>query len=85
MKREITLGQLLSVAVSVVIALATGWITQNNKVSKLEEKVMILQQQQTQQADANEKKFDKIDKTLSDIQNDTRLILINLERKADRK
>lgn len=85
MKREITLGQLLSVAVSVVIALATGWITQNNKVSKLEEKVMILQQQQTQQAEANEKKFDKIDKTLSDIQNDTRLILINLERKADRK
>lgn len=85
MKKEITLGQLLSVAVSVVIALATGWITQNNKVSKLEEKVMILQQQQTQQAEANEKKFDKIDKTLSDIQNDTRLILINLERKADRK
>jgi len=85
MKREITLGQLLSVAVSVVIALATGWITQNNKVSKLEEKVMILQQQQAQQAEANEKKFDKIDKTLSDIQNDTRLILINLERKADRK
>lgn len=85
MKREITVGQLLSVAVSVVIALATGWITQNNKVSKLEEKVMILQQQQAQQAEANEKKFDKIDKTLSDIQNDTRLILINLERKADRK
>lgn len=85
MKKEITLGQLLSVAVTIIIALATGWITQNSKVSKLEEKVLILQQQQTQQAVTNEKKFDKIDKTLVDIQNDTRLILINLERKQDRR
>lgn len=85
MKKEITLGQLVSVAVTVIIALATGWITQNSKVSKLEEKVLILQAQQAEQSHANEKKFDKIDKVLGDIQADTRQILVNLERKQDRK
>lgn len=85
MKKEITLGQLVSVAVTVIIALATGWITQNSKVSKLEEKVLILQAQQAEQSQANEKKFDKIDKVLGDIQADTRQILVNLERKQDRK
>lgn len=85
MKKEITLGQLVSVAVTVIIALATGWITQNSKVSKLEEKVLILQAQQAEQSQSNEKKFDKIDKVLGDIQADTRQILVNLERKQDRK
>jgi uncharacterized membrane protein (DUF106 family) len=85
MKKEITLGQLVSVAVTVIIALATGWITQNSKVSKLEEQVLILQERLNEQVAGNEKKFDKIDRQLSDIQSDTRQILINLERKADRK
>lgn len=33
MKREITLGQLLSVGVTILIALITGWVTLNNKVT----------------------------------------------------
>lgn len=43
MKREITLGQLLSVSVTLLIALITGWVTINNKVSMHDAEIKGLQ------------------------------------------
>lgn len=82
MKREITLGQLLSVAVTLVIALGTGWITQNNKVSRLEEQVRNMQTEQYSMQIRSDSKFDKIDNKLDAIQTGIGDLK---ERKADRK
>lgn len=85
MKKEITLGQLLSVAVTVIIALATGWITQNNKVSTLQEQVRQLQNDQYNMQISTDKKFDKIDNKLDDNSSTLSDIKVLLERKADRR
>ncbi len=82
MRREITLGQLLSVAMGIIISLATGWITQNNKVSKLEEQVRNMQTEMYNMQLRSDSKFDKIDNKLDVITNG---ISDLKERKADRK
>lgn len=85
MKKEITVGQVLSIASAVLIALVTHWYTLNNKITRLEtqreeDRIRLFDMQLE-----ISKKFDKIDKNLGDLSNDTRQILINLEKKADRK
>lgn len=85
MKKEITVGQVLSIASAVLIALVTHWYTLNNKITRLEtqreeDRIRLFDMQLE-----ISKKFDKIDKTLGDLSNDTRQILITLEKKADRK
>jgi uncharacterized membrane protein (DUF106 family) len=85
MKREITFGQLISVAVTVILALATGWITQNNKVSTLQEQVRQLQNDQYNMQISTDKKFDKIDNKLDDNSSTLSDIKVLLERKADRR
>lgn len=82
MKKEITLGQLLSVAVTILIAIATGWITLNNKVAKSEERDRNLEIKQTELEIRNERKFDRIDNKLDAIQTGISDIK---EKKADRR
>ena len=82
MKKEITLGQLLSVAVTILIALASGWITLNNKATDTAEKARNLEIQQSSQEIRTERKFDKIDVKLDAIQNG---VYDLKEKKADRK
>lgn len=84
MKKEITVGQVLSIASAVLIALVTHWYTLNNKITRLEtqreeDRIRLFDMQLE-----ISKKFDKIDKNLGDLSNDTRLILITLEKKVDR-
>lgn len=81
MKKEITYGQLLAIGASFIIALATGWITQNNKVSKLEEQVRNMQTEMYNIQLRADSKFDKIDNKLDVITNG---ISDLKERKADR-
>lgn len=73
MKREITLGQMLSVAATLIIALATGWMTLNDKVSQHEVEIKVLQDRQS-----------KTEATLDRIESKIELILIKLENKKDR-
>lgn len=85
MKKEITVGQVLSIASAVLIALVTHWYTLNNKITRLEtqreeDRIRLFDMQLE-----ISKKFDKIDKNLGDLSNDTRLILITLEKKVDRR
>lgn len=73
MKREITLGQLLSVATTLLIALATGWITINKEVTKSSTRI-----------DSLEVRQDKTERILERIEAKVELILIKLENKKDR-
>lgn len=73
MKKEITLGQLISVATVVLISVITGWITMNNKVSKLE----VSDEERSKQFERLELKIDKNNEITTNI-------LIELQNKADR-
>lgn len=85
MKKEITVGQLIGSAITLLVAIMTAWITISNKVTRVETQQ---EQDRVEQYNIqlnNDKKFDKIDAKMDAISNDTRQILINLQNKADRK
>lgn len=84
MRQPTPLWQVISICVTVIIACFTGIISLSNKISKIEEEVRMLKNDQYNQQLASDKKFDKIEAKIDFIQNDTRQILINLEKKADR-
>lgn len=64
MKREITLGQLISVGVTLLIAMASGWITLNNKVSAHAADIYYLQQKINTYDKQMERLENKIDKMI---------------------
>lgn len=82
MKKEITLGQLLAVGVTILIAIFTGWITLNRSDARNDERARNLELQQTSHEIRAERKFDKLDEKLDNIQNG---ISDLKEKKADRK
>ena len=73
MKREITLGQVITVAATIVVSLITGWITMNNKVSSHEVKIQTL-----------ETRMNKTEVVLDRIEAKVERILIALEQKVNR-
>lgn len=73
MKKEITLGQLLGVGATLLIAIATGWMTMSNKISEQGMQIKNLQERQ-----------DKVESAIFGIQTDIRLILVKLQDKKDR-
>jgi hypothetical protein len=70
MKKEITVGQLLSVSVTILITIITGWITMSNKVSshgtqlksveKWQTRVEIVMDKMDSKSDRIESKIDKL-------------------------
>lgn len=85
MKQPTPLWQVITICVTIILAGITGLITTNNKITRLEEELKNLKSQQWDLQITTDKKFDKIDAKIDNIQNDTRQILVNLERKQDRK
>ncbi len=84
MKKEITLGQFLSVAAAVLIAIATGWLTMSNKIAVAESNIRELQNLRDvdrveYKAAVNELKF-KIDDSNAKILG----ILLELQNKQNR-
>lgn len=73
MKKEITLGQLIAVGASLLIAIITGWVTINNKVSTHDAEIKHLQD-----------RYDKSERTFERIESKVEQILINLEKKKDK-
>lgn len=73
MKKEITIGQLLAAATTLLIAVITGWITLNNKVSE-----------NTSDINTLKNNNDKVEKKLDKIQETQTMILIELQNKKDR-
>ncbi len=73
MKKEITLGQLLGVGVTLLIAIITAWVTLNNKVSEHDVEIKSLQSSQS-----------RTDQKLDRIEGKVEQVLINMERKKDR-
>lgn len=85
MKQPTPLWQVVSMFITVALFALGGIVSMNNKVSKLEEAIINIQMKQTAVDAANDKKFDKLDQKIDLIQIDTRQILINMEKKMDRK
>lgn len=73
LKKEVTVGQLLTIAGSVIIALATGWITMNNRVSRLEARDL-----------EREKQYEKIEQKMDKINEVVTKIYVELQNKQDR-
>jgi hypothetical protein len=81
MKKEITIGQLLSVGATLLIAIITGWVTLNNKVSSQAVEIKVLQE--------NQNKWDRVVERIEakiDLNNEkTNQVLIELQNKKNRE
>lgn len=73
MKKEITIGQALAIAIGLITTIVTGWVTMTNKVTSLETRVEYLERSTT-----------KLEQKLDAIEKNTVSILVALERKQDR-
>lgn len=89
MKKEITLGQLLSVAVTLLIAVITGWITMSNKVTYQETKFAIeienIKAQQAADKKDGERYRERVELKLDKINENVNSVLIKMESKLDRQ
>lgn len=85
MKQPTPLWQAVSIAVTLLIAIVTGWVTLNNKVSRIEAR----QEQERINTDfvrmTMDKKIDKLDDKIDQQGKDIRQILIEIQNKQDRK
>ena len=89
MKKEITLGQLLAVAVTVLISFGTGWITLTNKVSEQGAKFDIQIKQIKEEQAAIQARFDRFTERLElkidKVNDNVNSVLIQMENKLDRQ
>lgn len=85
MKQPTPLWQVISICITVLIASFTGIISQSNKTAALSKDLENVKIELFNIKMNSDKKFDKMDSKIDLIQNDTRQILINMERKMDRK
>ena len=89
MKKEITLGQLLAVAVTVLISFGTGWITLTNKVSEQGAKFDIQIKQIKDEQAAIQARFDRFTERLElkidKVNDNVNSVLIQMENKLDRQ
>lgn len=80
MKKEITFGQLLAVGSTLLIAVITGWVTLNNKVSAHDIEIKSLKEKQ----ERTESTLDRIEAKIDEINKAQTFILVKLENKKDR-
>lgn len=73
MKKEITIGQLLSTGAMLLVTIITGWITMNNKITRLEAK-----------SEMNEKRWERVDAKLDESQSVLNAIKVELQNKKNR-
>lgn len=85
MKKEITVGQLVSAAVAILIALATGWITMTNKVTALETRIQNKETEDYNYRLSVDKKLDRLDNKVDDLKQQGTDILVELQNKQNRK
>jgi predicted negative regulator of RcsB-dependent stress response len=89
MKKEITVGQLLSVAVTLLIAVITGWVTMSKKVTEQETKFSIQIEQIKKEQDAIQGRFDRFTERtelkLDKINENVNSVLVKMESKIDRQ
>jgi len=85
MKKEITLGNLLTVATTVVLAFLAAWITMNNKVAEMKVKQAEDEKRYYDSQIANDRKADRIEAKMDklfDVMND---LSIKVENKVTRQ
>lgn len=85
MKQPTPLWQAVSIAVTLLIAIITGWVTLNNKVSRIEAKQEVERVNAEFIRTSMEKKIDKLDDKIDNQGKDIRQILVEIQNKQDRK
>lgn len=85
MKQPTPLWQAVSIAITLLIAIVTGWVTLNNKVSRIEAKQELESINAEFIRSSMEKKIDKLDDKIDNQGRDIRQILIEIQNKQDRK
>lgn len=85
MKQPTPLWQAVSIAITLLIAIVTGWVTLNNKVSRIEAKQELERINSEFIRTSMEKKIDKLDDKIDNQGKDIRQILIEIQNKQDRK
>ncbi len=84
MKQPTQLWQLVISIIVMVGGFLTGIINQSNQIATLTKDLENVKLQQYSDKLDSDKKFDRVEAKIDFIQNDTRQILINLEKKVDR-
>lgn len=85
MKKEITVGQVIAILSTFVIAVATGWVTMSNKIAALDTRVQNMENEQRQARIDYTKSFDELKWKIQEGNNTITTILIKLENKQNRR
>lgn len=84
MKKEISLGQLIGTAVTLLLAVSAGWLSLNNKVITTENNLKGLEIRFVDMQIANDKKIDRLEEKIDRLSGTLNDVKVLLERKADR-
>lgn len=84
MKKEITVGQIIAIGATFIIALATGWLTMSNKVAVVENELKELRSQQDEYKIEYRKSLDELKWGIQDINGKITELLVQLQNKKNR-
>lgn len=85
MKKQITLGEALGFAITILIVVVTSWVTQSKEVARHDERLKILEQSREEmKIDIKEMKHDQQENFIF-LSAKLETILLKLENKADKK
>lgn len=85
MKKQITLGEALGFAITILIVVITSWVTQSKEVARHDERLKILEQNKEEiKIDIKEMKKEQQENFIV-ISSKLETILLKLENKQDKK
>lgn len=85
MKKEVTLGQVLQIAITLLIAIVTAWVTINNKVTDQERRTTQLEINQEKIQNQSQQTLTRLESKVDKQGEDLIQVRILLESKANRK
>jgi hypothetical protein len=85
MKKEITVGQLISVATTLLIAIITAWITLTKKVTVMEVKQQNMEASQIDERIENRRAMNELKWAIDNGNQRLTEILVQLQNKENRK
>lgn len=85
MKKEITVGQLLAACIAILVPLATAWVTIVKKVTANEVRMQMIEIQMTDDRIQYRKAIDEVKWQVADGNNKITSILIDLQKKQNKR
>lgn len=85
MKREISLGQVLTISIALLTSLITGWVTINNKLTDQNRRIQTIEIQQEKQQNQIEQITARLEDKVDHIRDELIQVRLLLENKQNRK